>query len=142
MSKAQHPPSYRPMPGRSVAEDYVGLPNEPRPVSTLCVLERFRPVQTRRLNSSTMESCIEACAQELDWCVSLQHAWREYSCPAIRGLGMGFQGRCYESECMLLSVDRAGLRCDQVAGALLPSDANPLEGQKYYVAAPHNETAY
>lgn len=83
----------------------VGLPTEPRSYHSVCNLTAFRPAKKLSLNG-TFEACHLECAR-YDWCVSLQHEWWEYSCPEIAGLGMGYEGRCYDSACVLLSTDLA-----------------------------------
>ena len=128
---------------RTVTDDYVGLPTEPLSYHTRCDLTVFRPAKSVVLNKTTFEVCHLQCAQR-DWCVSIQHGWREYSCPAISGLGMGFEGRCYDSVCVLLAAGASAdggangvsVRCDEAQGGLVRSEATPLKGRAYFIAAP------
>ena len=88
------------------------------------------------------------------WCVSFQHEWAEYACPPITGLGMGWEGRCYNSSCVLLGeavgterhqhvhhrsgreIDdqTVGYRCDEQEQGLVTAATSPLMGKLYFVS--------
>ena len=150
-SHAQDYPQYSPSPGnRTWAEYYAGLPQ--RFVDQYCNLSEFPGGQVSRIPDTTFSACLAACEGEGS-CVSFQHEWNEYACLPIAGLGMGWEGRCYNSSCVLLgranstiardtsSAARAGNRmvllnhrCDEGEGWLVTAVSSPVAGKLYYVS--------
>jgi hypothetical protein len=57
---------------------------------------------------------------------------------------MGFEGRCYDSVCVLLAAGASAdggangvsVRCDEAQGGLVRSETTPLTGRAYFIAAP------
>jgi hypothetical protein len=131
-SMAKHP-KWHSSAGRNIADMFTGLPQS---LNRSCNLRRFTPLRTSIANETTFDECVTKCAAA-SWCTSFQHDWSEYSCPPLpaTSLGMGWEGRCYSSQCVLLSTDQAGRRCDEQQGTLVQSSPTPQAGKVYFVAA-------